>query len=340
MDGEIMDRTARAIVTEIRRSPHKGRPAKTIFFGGGTPTFLPIDGLLSILEAVMQTHPPAEPCEITSEANPGTVDAAKFRAMRSAGFNRISIGAQSFRDRDLSALDRVHRADDIVRAVKSTRDAGFQNVSLDLMFALPNQSIDAWLKNLDCATTLEPEHLSLYCLTIEPNTRFYKLQRKGMLLLPGDDAQATMYDAAVERAESAGLRQYEISNFARPGFECRHNLAYWRGEEYAAYGPGAVERVGGVRWTHIKHPLRYCVAVERGDDLACEREALTPGMRRTESIMLRLRLNEGLPLNLAQPDPEGLAEAKRKGWIEQSNGAVRLTREGRHFCNQAILALL
>ncbi len=157
---DLVERTVDAQVEEIRRSPWRGRPASTIFFGGGTPTFLTESQLLRIFEAVLEAHPPLPDCETTSEANPGTVDASKFRAMRAAGFNRISLGAQSFLDSDLLTLGRIHRAGEIERAVNAAREAGFDNINLDLMFALPSQSIRAWNANLDRALALEPEHLS------------------------------------------------------------------------------------------------------------------------------------------------------------------------------------
>jgi oxygen-independent coproporphyrinogen III oxidase len=240
MSGEIMERTTRAQVEEIERSPWRGRPAKTIFFGGGTPTFLSEDQLLRILDAVVRVHPPLEDAEITSEANPGTADAAKFSAMRRAGFNRISLGAQSFLDSDLLRLGRIHKSGEIERAVSIARDAGFENLNLDLMFALPGQSRHAWRANLDRALSLSPEHISLYCLTLEPNTPFYKQHLSGQLQLPDDDEQVAMYNECVSVCAANGYEQYEISNFAKPGYECKHNLCYWHAEEYAGYGPGAV----------------------------------------------------------------------------------------------------
>lgn len=339
MSGEIIPRTIEAINLEIAHSPHAGRPAKSIFFGGGTPTFVTSDALVGLLAAVVRTHPPAENCEISCEANPGTADAAKFHFMRRAGFNRLSIGAQSFHKQELSVLDRVHSPDDIHRAFDLARDAGFDNVNLDLMFALPDQTIDRWRRNLETALALEPEHLSLYCLTIEPNTRFYRLARKGLLPLPPDDVQREMYELTIDLLERSGYHGYEISNFARPGYECRHNLAYWRGEEYVAYGPGAVERVGNVRWTHIKHPERYCQAVEQGLPLACESEALDEETLRFERIMLGLRTAEGLPLAAGDALLDRAKPLIARGWLETTNGTLRLTREGRHWCNRIVIEL-
>ncbi len=349
-----MARTTAATIAEIARSPWRGRPAKTIFFGGGTPTYIPSEQLLAILDVVREAHPPLDACEITSEANPGTVDATRFRAMRRGGFNRISLGAQSFLDSDLIALDRVHQAGEIDRAVAAAREAGFDNLNLDLMFALPGQSLFAWRRNLDKALSLEPEHLSLYCLTIEQNTAFYKKQLRGQLELPDDEAQVAMYDECLVRVAEAGYEQYEISNFAKPGLECRHNLAYWHGEEYAGYGPGAVGCVGVldlvqagteprsslIRYTNLKHPERYCAAVEAGEPLAFESEVLDQEKLRLERIMLGLRLNGGLDPRLLGIPKMGVDKLARRGWIESTDSSLKLTPAGRHFCSEAVLELI
>ncbi|HWA81790.1 MAG TPA: radical SAM family heme chaperone HemW [Fimbriimonadaceae bacterium] len=340
MQGEIMDRTTRAIVAEIAMSPWRGRPAKTIFFGGGTPTYLEEGQLIAILEAVLEAHPPIAECEITSESNPGTADASKYKAMRAAGFNRISLGAQSFQDDDLIRLERVHKADEIGRAVDLARDAGFDNLNLDLMFALPHQTLLGWRRNLDRALALKPAHLSLYCLTIEPNTAFYKKHLRGQLALPDDEAQVAMYEECLDRLASEGFEQYEISNFAMPGQECRHNLCYWRGEEYAGYGPGAVGCAGGRRYTNLKHPERYCLAVAEGQPLAFESEELDGDTLRTERIMLGLRLNEGLAADGEAIDEKALRRVEARGWVEREGGTVRLTRAGRHFCSEVALELI
>lgn len=335
-----MERTTLAICAEIERSAIRGRPAKTIFFGGGTPTFLETHQLLSILDAVLEAHPPIEGCEITSEANPGTVDATKFRDMRAAGFNRISLGAQSFVEDDLITLGRVHRAGEIERAVGAARDAGFTSLNLDLMFALPNQTRRAWDANLQRAMSLAPEHLSLYCLTIEPNTAFQKLAHKGLLPLPDEDEQAEMYDQTLAVVKSNGYDLYEISNYAKPGFECQHNLCYWHGEEYAGYGPGAVGAVSqnGLRKRHtnLKHPDRYCEAIEAGRLVAYEVEDLDENTLRTERIMLGLRLAEGISLAEVTV-PQKLTD---RGWVEVIGDRLRLTPFGRHFHNEVVVELL
>jgi oxygen-independent coproporphyrinogen-3 oxidase len=336
----LVERTVAAQVEEINKSKWNGRPASTIFFGGGTPTFLHESQLIRIFEAVLNIHPPLPDCEITSEANPGTVDADKFKAMRQAGFNRISLGAQSFLDSDLLTLGRIHRSGEIERAVESARMAGFNSINLDLMFALPNQSVHAWNQNLKRALQLNPEHLSLYCLTLEPNTPFYKRQLHGELTVPDEETQVEMYEETLSQMTDAGFAQYEISNFAKPGYECRHNLAYWHGLEYAGYGPGAVGCVENRRYTNLKLPERYSVAVEGQLPIAFESEELGPHERRVESIMLGLRLNEGLDLSDVNVDPVGLKNVQESGWLSLSEGRATLTQQGRHFCNEIALALI
>ncbi len=343
----IVDHTVQAIIAEIRGSRLAGVPAKTIFFGGGTPTYVSAEQLDELLRAVVETHPPVEGCEITSEANPGTVDASKFASMRASGFNRISLGAQSFLDSDLLRLDRVHRAGDIERAVDSARSAGIENLNLDLMFALPDQSVRAWNQNLARALALAPEHLSLYCLTIEQNTAFYKKQLRNELNLPDDESQRKMYEDCVSVCADHGYGLYEISNFAKAGRECQHNLCYWRGENYAGYGPGAVGcvpvEVDGqwerMRTTNLKHPERYCDAVERGAVVYFEHEILTDEVQEMERIMLGLRLTEGLTVK--SPNLGKLVDC---GWLEECEFGVesryRLTPEGRHFCSEVALELI
>lgn len=333
MEGEIIGQTVDGIVQEILMSPYRGRPAKTIFFGGGTPTFLEAHQLARILDTVREVHPPVEGCEITSEANPGTVDIPKFEAMVRAGFNRISLGAQSFQSEDLLRLGRVHAPGHIGKAVLAAREAGFQNLNLDLMFALPGQSHRGWEKNLEFALSLRPDHLSLYCLTIEANTRFYRLWLRGMLDLPDDDAQIAMYDHAIETCAAAGLAQYEISNFARPGMECQHNLCYWRAEEYAAYGPGAVGRVGDTRYTVAKHPNLYV----QDPGAWCDSEPVD-GVLESERVMLGLRLVEGI--SAAGLDASTISRLAGAGLLEPFEGRIRLTRRGQHLANSVISDLM
>jgi len=340
MDGEIVHATAMAIAEEIRKSPWSGRPAKTVFIGGGTPTFLAVEDLIEILNAARETHPFKGDIEVTSEANPGTVDALKFARMREAGFNRISLGAQSFVDAELVRLGRVHRSGEIERAVKLARDAGFENINLDLMFALPGQNQRGWESNLERALELRPNHLSLYCLTLEQNTPFYLQSLRGQLVLPDEDQQVDMYETACRRAEQAGFKQYEISNFAQHGLESQHNLCYWRGQAYAGYGPGAVGFVDGVRYTNVKHPVRYCDLMARAEPLPFETETIDESTRRTEAIMLGIRLTEGIDRATLALDVPTVDKLIGRGWVEEFGERIRLTSAGRHFCSEVALELI
>jgi len=343
MQGDIMARTTAATIAEIKASPHQGRPAKTIFVGGGTPTYLPTEQLVAILEAIIQAHPPTDDCEITSEANPGTIDFPKFEAMRNAGFNRLSLGAQSFQADDLVRLGRVHAPTHIAQAVAKAKAAGFASINIDLMFALPGQSPRAWQNNLETALSLKTQHLSLYCLTIEPNTRFYRHHTKGLLHLPDDEAQTQMYTQAIESTKAAGLEQYEISNFALPGHESRHNLAYWRNEEYLAYGPGAVgcfnTKQGKYRFTNLKHPEGYSSAVESGKPLHFEHEILSERDQNFERLMLGIRLNEGLDITNLNLDLSGIKKSLARDWITLQENKIFLTESGQHFCSEVTLML-
>lgn len=339
--GSIVDRTVDAIVKQIETSPFAGRPAKTIFFGGGTPNFLTGAQLGRIVSALLAVHKPEGEIEITTEANPGASDS--FDDLQEAGFNRLSLGVQSFLDNDLKKLGRIHSSQQAKSAVSLARKAGFDNLSLDLMFALPGQTLDAWRKNLEECLALDPEHLSLYCLTIEDGTPFAVLGRQGKLDLPNEDAQMAMYDLCDQVLAHIGLERYEISNFAKQGRECLHNLCYWRGEEYLAYGPGAVGCVSSsllpdsdegstrVRFTNIKNPNLYCMAIESGQPGWTITENLVPENLRTERVMLGLRTMEGVHIDDCEHGP--LERLMINGLVSITQDRVALTPRGRHLCN-------
>lgn len=343
VQGPIVERTVDAIVRQIEESPFRGRPAKTVFFGGGTPNFLTAEQLGRILAAALACHPPEGTIEITTEANPGA--SRSFDGLRKAGFNRLSLGVQSFVDADLLTLGRIHSGQQAREAVALARSAGFDNLSLDLMFALPKQSVEAWRRNLEECLTLAPEHLSLYCLTIEEGTPFAVLAKQGRLELPGEEDQVEMYDLCDSVLGRAGLERYEISNFAKPGKECLHNLCYWRGEEYLGYGPGAVGCVASfspgaerVRYTNVKNPNKFCEQVESGGSGWKVDEELTSENLRVERVMLGIRTREGVELN--DCDLSSLGMLIEKGWVEERRGRAALTALGRHFCNDVALALV
>ena len=296
--------TVDAICIDISRSsqevvagiPLGQRPVSTIFFGGGTPTYLQGEQLARILHTV-RAHFPVDPdAEISSEANPGSSDASKFATMYSAGFNRLSIGVQSFDDTILVALDRFHTAGEAENALRLAREAGFQNINLDLMFALPKQTTHLWEASLQRALALQIEHLSLYALTLEPGTRFERLHAGGKLDLPDEEDELTMYERSIELLRSAGYEHYEVSNFAHPGHRCRHNQVYWHNEEYLGIGPGAVSYIDGRRYKRERLPARYVEKIASGTDLTVEEEHLSLRETLGETLMLGLRLREGLSM--------------------------------------------
>lgn len=325
------------------------RPVRSIFFGGGTPTFLSGEQLARILRTIRARFNILPDAEISSEANPGSSDAAKFAAMREAGFNRLSIGVQSFDDTLLAALDRFHTADEAARALSAARSAGFDNLNLDLMFALPKQTNALWEASLQRALDLGTEHLSLYALTLEPGTRFERLDAGGKLDLPDEDDELRMYERSIEILTHAGYEHYEVSNFALPGFRSRHNQVYWRNEEYIGFGPGAVSYIGGRRWKRERLPQKYCSKVAANADLSVESERLAAVGQLGETMMLGLRLRDGLPMQGIRDrfgiDPHlffapQIEKLTREGLLVLECDTLRLTHTGLLLANTVLAEFL
>jgi len=282
----------------IRESQQAGKTldlaAHTIFVGGGTPTTLPPDALSRLLRALVAHAAAQAPLEFTVEANPATVSPKVADTLAQAGVNRVSIGAQSFDPAELRVLERIHAPAQVATTLRNCRQAGVQNLNLDLIFAIPGQTLARWLANLQSAIDLEPEHLSCYGLTYEPGTPLYE-RRQRRQVQPVDEAlEAEMYEATVETLAAAGYRQYEISNFAKPGRECRHNLVYWRNEPYLGLGPSAAGYLDGVRYKNVSDHVAYAQAVAAGRSPRVEQESLSPEAGARESMMLELRLTEGV----------------------------------------------
>lgn len=344
-----IERYTAALHEEIRQTA-PGPSVDTIFFGGGTPTAIPATQEAALLRTVRDTLPVTPDAEITTEANPGTMDTAHLETLRQAGFNRISFGVQSFDAGLLQTLDRIHSADEARNAVRAARVAGFGNVSIDLMFALPRQTLTQWRDTLDQALALETDHLSLYSLIVEEGTGFWTLRQKGRLPLPDEDIAAEMYQMAIDAAESAGLRQYEISNFARPGRECRHNLHYWRNEPYYGFGCGAVSYLHRARRMNLKSPAKYAEAVEASGDLTLSCEMLTPEEALAETMMLGLRLTlEGVDCARvakhfgADPRDRFAEEVQmftRRGLLESTGDYLRLTPRGVFLASEVMMAFV
>ena len=270
---------------------------RTIFLGGGTPTTLTVYQLERILKECVSEFTVASDTEITIEANPATIDIEQLKSIRQTGYNRISIGVQSFDKAELKLLDRTHGPEEIHSTVDRARKAGFDNLSLDLMFAVPNQSLSSWENNLNKALEKNPEHLSTYNLTIEQGTAFSKLQSNGKLIMPDDNHQLELYKRTIERLTKKGFHHYEISNFARRGKECKHNITYWENKNTLGLGAGASSYMNGTRFKNINLPAHYIRQVKEKKIAVEHSETLEPRQAMGETIMLGLRLLQGISIH-------------------------------------------
>ena len=270
---------------------------RTIFLGGGTPTTLTVYQLERILKECVSEFTVASDAEITIEANPAAIDIEQLKSIRQTGYNRISIGVQSFDKAELKLLDRAHGPEEIHSTVDRARKAGFDNLSLDLMFAVPNQSLSSWESNLNKALEKNPEHLSTYNLTIEQGTAFSKLQSNGKLIMPDDDHQLELYKRTIERLTKKGFHHYEISNFARRGKECKHNITYWENKNTLGLGAGASSYMNGTRFKNINLPAHYIRQVKEKKIAVEHSETLEPRQAMGETIMLGLRLLQGISIH-------------------------------------------
>ena len=317
-------------------------PVETVFFGGGTPTLLAPGELAELLQAIEEAFGVAPGAEVTTEANPESVDPASLEALRAAGFTRISLGMQSAAPHVLQMLDRTHTPGRAAQAARAARAAGFQHVSLDLIYGTPGESDDDWRASLDAALAAEPDHLSAYALIVEPGTRLAAQVTRGALPAPDDDVLADRYELADAVLSAAGLRWYEVSNWARsPAGACRHNLGYWRGGDWWGLGPGAHSHVGGVRWWNVLHPNAYAARLADGASPAAGRELLDAETRRVERVMLELRLADGLSLDLLDDAGRAAAEqATADGLATLDADRLRLTLRGRLLADAVVRALI
>lgn len=277
---------------------HSDYVVDTVYFGGGTPTAIGEKNLIKILNAVEKNFKISDSCEITTEANPNTVTYPMLKRLRRAGFNRISFGMQSKDSAELRVLGRTHTFEDVSAAVELSRRAKFKNISLDLMYGLPSQSVQSFLASLDAAIELAPEHISCYSLKLEEGTPL--AERPETLFLPSDDEQADMYLAAVERLRDAGFFQYEISNFAKEGFASRHNMKYWTLGQYWGFGPSAHSFVGRKRFSYISDTARYIAAMKCHDEVIDKIETVNEAARCGEYLMLGLRTVAGISVDVLE----------------------------------------
>ncbi len=368
-------RTVDALCQEMAgwRAALAGRTVATVFLGGGTPTVLSGDQLEQLFGAIHDCFHLAGDCEVTSEANPGTVDRDKFVTLRRLGVNRLSIGVQSFQPEELRFLGRVHDVADVYAAFADARRAGFDNINLDFMFGLPQQAEASWLDTLEQAVALAPEHLSLYSLIVEPDTPLQRWVDAGTVPAPDEDQAGALYERAMERLAGAGYVQYEVSNWARhraaeppaggqtaaetvmPSFACRHNLIYWRNQEYLGIGPGAhshLQADGGVarRWGNLKPVPAYVRRVVAGQSLVDGEEVIAPRLAQGETMMLGLRLlREGVPYDrfqarhgvpLRQVFAREVQQLAGQGLVEIGPTRIHLTPRGLMIGNQVFARFL
>ena len=315
-------------------------PVDTVFFGGGTPTLLsPID-LGAVLAAVDDVLGLAPGAEVTTEANPDSVTKADLVALREAGFTRVSFGMQSAVDHVLTVLDRTHDPARVPDVVAWARSAGFEQVSLDLIYGTPGESVADWEASLAAALACEPDHVSAYSLIVEDGTALARRVRRGELAMPDEDDLADKYDVADRRLGEAGLRWYEVSNWARDdAARCRHNLRYWTGGDWWGVGPGAHSHVGGVRWWNVRHPAAYAERIAAGASPAHAREVLDAETRRVERVLLELRLRDGLPLAVLE-DASVVDDQVERGLVSVEGDRLVLTAPGRLLADAVVRDLL
>lgn len=343
--GELFDSYVEAVAAEIRGASRGRSRAATLYVGGGTPTLLNEQQLCLTVEAVQSVLGLPSDAEATVEANPATADRSKMEGLLAIGFNRISIGAQSFEGTLLQQAGRVHTVDDTRQAVIDARFAGFANLSLDLIYSLPGQDVEMWRSTLQETIDLKPDHVSLYDLTIEPGTPFAEMLERGRLKLPDEDTQIEMYSLAQQMLDSSGYEQYEISNFAKPGFQSAHNQFYWRNEEYYGFGAGAVSYLDRKRVRNVAKPEDYIRLIEETGSAVETVEELTAEAAMGETVMLGLRLIKGVDLALFQERfnveidkvyQTEIGKQTELGLLELTESRLRLTPKGLLLANEVM----
>ncbi|MBH0193856.1 MAG: radical SAM family heme chaperone HemW [Nitrospira sp.] len=329
-----------ALAQEIDLSRREGlgghRPLRSIYFGGGTPTALRAAQLASLLQLIQTTWPTESSVEITVEAHPSTVTPRDLSMLTDAGFNRISFGAESMNEQDFARIGRPGRVKDTEAAVEAAHTAGFSNINLDLMYGLPGQSLASWTETVQSLLALEPTHVSCYALTIEDGTTLARDIAKNLAPRPDESLQIDMESAAETILHKAGFDRYEISNYAKPGFSCRHNLLYWTGGDYLGLGPSAQSYVNGIRFGAVADLTTYVDMLNAGRRPIVERVGLSDTEQQRDALVFGLRLVEGVPRHLVRPDmPEyqALVRLTSRGLVECTEDHIRLTTLGRRYAD-------
>ncbi len=343
---------SRQIEILANRPEWRKQKNKTAFFGGGTPSLLGAEPLVMILEKCLRAfaHHKREEMEISVEVNPATIDLNGLQTLRKGGFNRISIGVQSFTDKELTILGRPHDSEEARSVIIKAKEAGFTNISIDLMYALPGQSPAEWRNNLEQGLELAPDHLSIYELTLEKDTPFWIAHSRGNLILPMEEETLTMLEITKKLTGNAGFQRYEISNYARPGSECRHNLNYWHNGSYMGIGPGAVASAGQTRFFNIRDMEEFSRAVEQGrTGWQQEQEQLSNEEKFRETLIMGLRMINGLSVAELQNrfgiDPmayyqSAFTDLQRLGLLKISSERTTLSDKGLLLANRVMAELV
>lgn len=345
--GEGATRASYAVTVEREVELARGvlgqeRPFETVFFGGGTPTQLPAADLVRVLAALRDRVGLAPGAEVTTEANPDSVTPASLAALREGGFTRISFGVQSAVPHVLRVLDRTHDPLRVPDAVRWAREAGFEQVSVDLIYGTPGESVDDWRRTLEHAVSLEPDHVSAYALIVEQGTALARRVARGEVPAPDDDDLADKYVLADEAFEAAGLSWYELSNWARDeAAQCRHNVLYWRSDDWWGFGPGAHSHVAGRRWWNVKHPAAYAQRLDAGLSPEKDHELVDDDTRTLERVLLESRLRTGLDLSVVPDDHRArVAGLRERGLVDVAGERLVLTRDGRLLADAVVRELV
>ncbi|MFC0474379.1 radical SAM family heme chaperone HemW [Robertmurraya beringensis] len=351
LKGQPVDEYLDALEEEIRLTleKHPAEPLHSIFVGGGTPTSLSEKQLQQLLFSIKKYLPLEQGAEFTFEANPGDLSDEKFRVLFEGGVNRLSFGVQTFDNQLLKAIGRTHRAKDVLTSIEKAKKVGFENISVDLIYSLPNQTLDGFKETLQTALSLDIQHYSGYSLIIEPKTVFYNQMRKGKLPVPGEDAEAEMYSLLMEQMQLAGFQQYEISNFAIPGYESKHNLTYWNNEEYYGFGAGSHSYVAGERIANHGPLKKYMDPIWNGTLPSHNIHKVENNEKWEEEMFLGLRKIEGIsvdhfiqkfgvdPLSLFKEEIDSL---QSRDLIILQDDKIALTKKGRFLGNEVFQSFI
>jgi oxygen-independent coproporphyrinogen-3 oxidase len=341
-----VDEYIEMLIKEMHHTVQKNKQVslKTIFIGGGTPTALSVNQLDRLLEGIhKELLPINDLVEFAVEANPGELSLDKLLVLKNAGVNRLSIGVQSFNDELLERIGRVHRREDVFRTLQQAEQVGFDNMSIDLMYGLPGQTVNDFKESLDIAFTLNVKHFSAYSLIVEPKTVFYNLMQKGKLSLPPQDLEAQMYELAMEQMEKHGFKQYEISNYAIPGFESNHNLTYWNNDYYYGFGAGAHGYMNGIRTSNIGPIKKYMEQIDQTGEAYNSQNIVSKDEEMEEEMFLGLRKEAGVSksifykkfnVQLVDVFPEQIENQVKLGLIVNDDQSIRLTHKGKLLGNE------